>query len=153
MLQSTARAVNGFRSLEQISCGADGRGGHKVLLPSGLTYTGWGQPELGCEGGGCKGGISSMASIGEAVEAPCPLLDGVWALLPGRSTLGLSMCSGKLDLKCHPVKWQASGLKALGLWDLSSSGETRWGGKGNTASSLFLHEAWRAWHGTLRSPC
>lgn len=69
------------------------------------------------------------------MAARCPPLDGVWVLLPSRSTLGLSVCSGKLDLQCHPVKRKASGLKALGLWDLSTSGETRWGGEGNTASS------------------
>ena len=76
-----------------------------------------------------------MASTGAVVAARCSPLDGV--LLPASSTLGLSVCFGKLDLKCHPIKWKASGLKALGLWDLSMSGETRWGGEGNTASSLL----------------
>lgn len=40
-----------------------------------------------------------MASIGAALEAPWPLLNRVWVLLPSTSTLGLSVCSGKLDLK------------------------------------------------------
>lgn len=71
------------------------------------------------------------------MAARCPLLDGIWVLLPGRSILGLSVCSGKPDLKCHPIKWEVSALKALSLWDLSPSGETRWGGEGTTASSLL----------------
>lgn len=89
------------------------------------------------------------------MAAWCPPLDEVWVLLPERSTLGLSVCSDKLDLKCHPIKREVSGLTALGLWDLSLSGETRWGGVGKHRFQLagLLHEAWRAWHSTLRSPC
>lgn len=88
---------------------------------------------------GCKAGRTRVASTGAVMAAWCPPLDGVWVLLPGRGTLGLSVCSDKLDLTCHPVKREVSGLKALGLWDLSLSGETRWagGGWGNTASSLL----------------
>lgn len=54
----------------------------------------------------CKAGTCSVASTGAVVAAWCPSLGGVWVLLPGRSTLELAVCSGKLDLKCHPVKWK-----------------------------------------------
>lgn len=40
--------------LEHITCGADERADHKVLLPSGLTCTGWGQPSWDAKKGAAE---------------------------------------------------------------------------------------------------